>query len=401
MQEVTFTLRTLTPLFLAGNDQVEMKIPIDTRKQGTSVDTDHYAWKLLAELRPPPIRGLMRYWQRALVGGAMPLEAVRKLEATIFGTTDKGSAVCIGVSKPSKEPQDFRKAGGRVPTGKDYLLWSMARSGSIEKGNYKFPRQYYPYDTNFQVMLSVRRQGDAEQKILEQAIAAFWLLIYLGGIGSRSRRSAGSLTVENIHADTAQILKEQLEQDWGIVLQDTEGNTRKLSFSKPETANALKTQLESGIQCARLLFDINRPPAQHNAQFDILARGACRIWILQDKNKNPWSTPEKAMEDIGNSLQNYRGSIRDPQHRGQIYDHRLREIFGLPLSKNEGRRASPLRLRIAELQEGKYVGVAVLFKTIGKDVSTGRDITMNDYKRIEGWITDNNFPGALDSEIEL
>ncbi len=396
MQEVTFDLRTLTPLFLAGNDQVEMKIPIDTRKQDTRVDTDHYAWKLLAELRPPPIRGLMRYWQRALVGGAMPLEDVRKLEATIFGTTDKGSAVSIGVSKPSKEPQDFRKAGGQVPTGKDYLLWSMARSGSVERDNYKFPRQYYPYDTNFQVMLSVRRQGDAEQKILEQAIAAFWLLIYLGGIGSRSRRSAGSLTVENIHADTAQILKEQLEKDWGIILQDTEGNTHKLSFSKPETTNALKTQLESGIQCARLLFDIKQPPARYNAQFDILAHGASRIWILQNEDKQSWPTPEKAMEDIGISLQNYRGSIRDPQHRGQIYDHRLREIFGLPLGKNEGRRASPLHLRITELQKGKYVGVAVLFKTIGTNISTGSQITISDYKRIEDWITTSTLLSALE-----
>jgi CRISPR-associated protein Cmr1 len=393
MQEVIFNLRTLTPLFLAGNDQAELKIPIDTRKQGARINTDYYAWKLLAELRSPPFRGLMRYWQRALVGGALTLEDMIKLEASIFGATDTGSAVSIKVSKPSKEPRDFWKEGkGREPTGKDYLLWSMARTGSIEKDNYKFPRQYYPDNTEFQVMLSVHGQGETERKILDQAIVAFWLLTYLGGIGSRSRRCAGSLTVENIQANTVQILKDQLEQGRGITLQDTKGNTSKLSFVKPETANELKAQLEAGIQSARLLYDIDLVSTQYNAQFDILAHGACGIWILQDEDRQPWPTSEKAIEDIGNSLQNYRGSILDLQ---------LREIFGLPLGKNQARRASPLHLRITELHGGKYVGVAVLFKTTGTDISTGRQITLNDYKRIEDWITTSTLLRALYVSIEL
>ena len=47
MQQVTFTLRTITPLFLAGADQTT------------------------AELRAPTFRGLMRYWYRALIGGVV------------------------------------------------------------------------------------------------------------------------------------------------------------------------------------------------------------------------------------------------------------------------------------------------------------------------------------------
>ncbi len=45
MQEVTFNVQTITPLFLAGADQAA------------------------AELRAPSFRGIMRYWLRALVGG--------------------------------------------------------------------------------------------------------------------------------------------------------------------------------------------------------------------------------------------------------------------------------------------------------------------------------------------
>src|SRR2546421_12182581 len=79
MQEVTFTLRTLTPLFLAGADQTK------------------------AELRAPTFRGLMRYWQRALVGGLFGtdrkgLEKVSEAETAVFGATDTGSAVSVKVS---------------------------------------------------------------------------------------------------------------------------------------------------------------------------------------------------------------------------------------------------------------------------------------------------------------
>ncbi len=74
MQEIIFTLRTVTPLFLAGADQSA------------------------AELRAPSFRGLMRYWHRALVGGLVGtddagLKKVSEAESTLFGTTDKGSAI--------------------------------------------------------------------------------------------------------------------------------------------------------------------------------------------------------------------------------------------------------------------------------------------------------------------
>ena len=59
----------------------------------------------------------------------------------------------------------------------------------------------------------------------------------------------------------------------------------------------------------------------------------------------------------------------------------------MPIIKND-RRASPLMLRVAELQGNRYVGIAVLFKTIGGDVH------MEDYKVIEKWI--NGFRGTVE-----
>jgi CRISPR-associated protein Cmr1 len=335
MQEVTFTLRTLTPLFLAGADQTK------------------------AELRAPTFRGLMRYWLRALVGGLEGtdkhgLEQVIASETAVFGATDTGSAVSIKVSEASNEPKEFTeqisvRVGGKwQATGKGYLLWSMARSGRADKGNLKPARWFFPPGTSFQVTLSAR--GENERK-LKQAVAAFWLLTHLGSVGSRSRRCAGSLAAQVVG-----------------------NNTTDFSFTTAENATALKQQIEQGIRAARALYSTEKRPVRE-AQFDVLVQGACRIWILQDEQ--PWTSTEIAMQRLGEKLQDFRSQI--PIGR--------RKIFGLPLPPLifNKRRSSPLLLRVAELQGNRYVGIAVLFKTAGSDV------TMADYKLIEEWA--NEFRG--------
>ena len=336
MQEVTFDLQTITPLFLAGADQAS------------------------AELRAPSFRGVMRYWLRALVGGLAGtdrkgLEGVKEAETAIFGATDTGSAVAIKVSGVSSEPKEFTeqisvRVGGKwQATGNGYLLWSMARSGREDRGNLKPARWYFPPGTSFQVTLSARNQDETK---LNQAIGAFWLLTHLGGIGSRSRRCAGSLDAQPVN-----------------------GNTADLPFNIPANAQALKKQIEDGIKKAREPYNHLIQQPIRDAQFDILAKGSCRIWILQDEQ--PWSTAEIAMQRLGEKLQDYRSQISIGQ----------RKIFGLPLPPIifNKRRSSPLLLRVSELRGNKYVGIAVLFETAGSDV------VMKDYKIIEDWV--NEFCG--------
>src|SRR6266571_3109716 len=136
MPKVIFTLRTLTPLFLAGADQTK------------------------AELRAPTFRGLMRYWYRALVGGVVganerALPQIIAAESALFGATDTGSAITVQVSEASKSPQRYQKESySRASTsGKDYMLWSMAESGRGKPERYKPDRFFFPQDTTFQVTL--------------------------------------------------------------------------------------------------------------------------------------------------------------------------------------------------------------------------------------------------------
>ena len=77
-RELELTLQTVTPLLLAGaNNQ-------------------------MPEIRAPALRGAMRYWWRATLGGVIGdsnLDGLRLLETMVFGSPDKGSGGCgYGVS---------------------------------------------------------------------------------------------------------------------------------------------------------------------------------------------------------------------------------------------------------------------------------------------------------------
>ncbi len=335
MEKVIFEVRTLTPLFLAGADL------------------------MVAELRALTLRGLLHYWLRALVGGLVGtdeqgLENVRQTESAVFGSIGARSAITVQMSNASQRPREFsERIGVRQrekwqATGRGYLLWSMARSGSVNRGNFRPARWYFPAGTSFQVVLSARETFSQQ---IKQATAAFWLLAQLGGIGSRSRRCAGSLSVQ---------------------ASSTLADLSILPFAQAEHSQALKQLLEQGINGARALAAVeirSRQDALPDARFDILASGACRIWILHDGQ--PWHSAEQAMQVTGKRLQEYRSrlSIRE------------REFFGLPLAHSAPgiRRASPLHLRITRLRGSLYVCVAVLFKTVSDDMR------MQDYAVIERW----------------
>lgn len=352
----TFTLQTLTPLFLAGANQGA------------------------AELRPPTFRGLMRYWQRALVGGlygtdAQGLKTVIEQEGQVFGTTESGSPVRLRLSKTARttEPQQLTERlsipvnGQYKATGKGYLIWSMARSGSEAKKNLKEARYFYPEGTEFEISLLAQSNHLAEYN---KALAAFWLMTHLGGAGSRSRRTAGSLLAK---------------------VKTSRGYPQNMSFDQAASPEGLKQQLENGIKAAREVFSGARVHPPQHALFDALAPKTCRIWLIQGQ-PTLWRNMEDAMRGLGESLQDYRGNFPRSE----------RVIFGLPLQgiTNRDRMSSPLHLCLSRLTDGQYIGIAVLFKTRAQ--LSPLEPSDAEYKRIEDWFSPGQrfSPGKV-TEINL
>lgn len=72
MESITFTCETITPMLMHGAD-------------GSS-----------AELRPASIKGILRFWWRA-IHGDLSLEELHEKEGKIFGSTDKRSSFSIKI----------------------------------------------------------------------------------------------------------------------------------------------------------------------------------------------------------------------------------------------------------------------------------------------------------------
>jgi len=162
-----FKLQVITPLFLSGADQ-----------QGV-------------ELRPPSIRGALRFWFRAMMGGVVGgnLEKVSLLEAKVLGDTDQASRIGIRVDAtlPPTRDWDFQ---ARDNPGIVYLGYGLS-------GSRTSPRRVYvsPDSGDFKFCVTLSFQDESVGRV---AIGAWWLLTEFGGLGARTRRGFGSIGVSQV-----------------------------------------------------------------------------------------------------------------------------------------------------------------------------------------------------------
>lgn len=110
MQRVSVQLQLVTPLFLAG---------ADPRGQ--------------PELRAPSLRGLLRFWLRALLGGVLNGQPhmVFQKECRVFGSTDSASPVVVRLTGSTGSFVKYSKLVGNSP--KLTYLFFGARSTQLHK----------------------------------------------------------------------------------------------------------------------------------------------------------------------------------------------------------------------------------------------------------------------------
>ncbi len=147
MKSIKFTLETITPLFLAGADG---QTP---------------------ELRPPSIKGMMRFWWRAVKG----LSDIRKLqeeEAKIFGIQEKKAPFSIKIEDSGLISGPHRP---------------LPHSSNPRK---QFSFQGFDANQTFSVTLSCKDKGK-----INDYKNTFELSLLLGGLGKRTRRGFGSLRI--------------------------------------------------------------------------------------------------------------------------------------------------------------------------------------------------------------
>ncbi len=340
--KLVVTLKTVTPLFLGGADP-----------RGEP------------ELRAASVRGALRFWLRALLGGVLgdrDLDALHRAESTVFGSTERASPVVVRLTHRSFGKNNIKPFSELHSNkiGVAYLFFA-ARGTKTER-----ERSAINVGEWFQLHLEERfGRGEPQGKALKHAYAALWLLTHLGGLGSRSRRGAGSLQVTEV-----------IEQSQGL------NDLPSLTISA-KTPTELVQELKNGLARLRQFVGASQTASVASpSAFDVLHSNACRIWVV-NKEFNAW---DEALDNFGSTLQQFRSrrkpdynlvkeALQHPQST-LISQPIQRAAFGLPIvfyyrSLNkvvilEGtyhdRRASPLILRVTKLANDTCTLVLTFFR---------------------------------------
>jgi CRISPR-associated protein Cmr1 len=287
-----FRFRVVTPLFLGGADP-------DRR----------------AELRPPSIKGVLRDWYRLLVG----LEQAVEKEAQLFGGSAAGagqSPFLLAIDRPllGEEPWEPPRGDREGISGLGYLGYSLKLGRNDRKA--------IPAEKSFELEAAFPRGGDDEQHAALRC--SVWLLAHLGGLGTRSRRGFGSLSLE----------------EWLGPDEDRELSRLPLLATAPDAQSAGRS-LRRGMEALRQWAPgITEGSSPDSRPLGFQLAGA-RFLVVRGPNRaGAWDRAGEALEHVGAAMQRFR---RQPLLDGFASAQMLargerlpkapgRAAFGLPLS---------------------------------------------------------------------
>ncbi|WP_041446409.1 type III-B CRISPR module RAMP protein Cmr1 [Pseudothermotoga thermarum] len=347
MKRLSFECEIITPMFMSGSDT------------------------MTAELRPSEIKGMMRFWWRA-ARALDDLSSLKKEETEIFGGMDQGNTKSLKSSVSVIIERESLKAGNNILDlinsqqgnnyqGIKYLLYSTF---SLKSGGKRLIKGYLKPGSRFKLILSFRDDNDEKIKAV---LASFWLAMYLGAFGSRSRRGAGSVNV--------------ISHDFAF------------DFLDFNPKGSTKEELENWYR--KNLAEIKKviQPAK-TGRYSNLSKA--KIYIA-----DPKPTWIDALEEVGIVFKEYRS-----KNKGKIFDM---AAFGMPIHHNQfsvrlvpydqkgrisDRFASPLIIKIVR-SNGKYFPVLIHLTVdpifAGKESKDGKrwmTATVNERKKLNFSVID-------------
>ncbi len=347
MPSVTFDLETITPLFLGGADQT------------------------IAELRPPAFRGALRYWFRAIAASITSFDEVKKWENKVFGSTDAGGAIIIRIHSP-KTVSSYTLKRNNDFLGLAYLFFSTYETRGEARG-------CFTPGSEFKLTLQTRLSRSEDLQYLHLAIGAMWMLVKLGGLGSRSNRGGGSLgikkepeTIGNFKIDKIKFLSHSVNVD--------------------QLASAIKDGISIIKQLYTEVLNGNKVTLTVPTSFDIINPQTAMVYLWQSQNAEENYYWDFILNSFGREYKGFR--IR---YKNATYDDYKevkywlksggkttvttikRAAFGLPIqfyfkslpgkkasleaTGNIKRSSSPLHIRVVRLAQGGLAVLIIHFKT--------------------------------------
>jgi len=369
-------------------------------------------------IRPPSVKGVLRFWWRALNWGrfravagddALALRELHKEEADLFGLAADGkggsgqgcflltvqhdelNATEKGTVHPEFKPtkQRINKGGKKVPdenhlAAARYLGYGLMTAFTI-KDNVTHQIKSHAGQLNrgcldenqtFIVTLTFR------DKIDKSVLKALKALGLLGGLGSRLRHGMGSIALEKIVCDKQEIwTAPTTQEDYIKEVKDLLGSFANI----PEPAYSAFSK-ESRVN---VLLSANTP-------YEVLDQFGMKMLDYRswgrtvDGKRLPLPSGNKSEERFKDDHHWFREA--DTFRKACPNFHPKRVEFGLPHnydSKDKKhmvngeiheRRASPLLFHVHHLSDNEYIGVGIylpaLFLPAGENIMAGYNPVM-------------------------
>jgi len=156
------------------------------------------------ELRPPSIKGALRFWWRAM-NGHLSLEELKKKEDEIFGGTEGRSKVVIqkitcqdiissydefNHTFPTYEGNERKEKGKAFQTNAMYYLGYGVANWVKEDKRTRFVRPYIP--AGFEFVITFRVKED----FVDDLLLSFKALEQFGSLGSKARNAFGCFYIK-------------------------------------------------------------------------------------------------------------------------------------------------------------------------------------------------------------
>ena len=333
MKRLRFEFEVVTPMFLGG----------------ASPNGE-------AEIRPPSIKGLLRWWFRALGGS-------KEWEARLFGATGGEASksrvhirVIPGQTFKVKKAKEERFNGELGYLGYGPIGWDRRARGMVNQ------RPFIDPESIFSLQIDIINTEGTDYYAL---LLSVWALANFGGIGSRSRRGWGSVRITE--APEGEYLRWNFEtsEEFYRYLPKFFSKVQKIFGTFPEFPEYSEFSQKSQIVVGKELT---------NREKTLVEIGEIMINFRKRKYYHDVKRLMEEAERKPNRLSHQWGATGNNTQYGSPVP---KTIFGLPnnyMSKsrrhsrfpwqvsveaqvnNEDltRRASPLMIKIAKWENGKY-----------------------------------------------
>lgn len=397
MKRITARFSVSTPMFLGGADNTNT-----------------------AEIRAFSVRGVLRFWWRALAWcrHADDIKAMHEEESRLFGSADQNFGQGAFLMKldvlsggetieKRKVPFGLEKMDGARYLGYGIIEAFGSRKKQTSAGELLRPCIAPP--TIFEMQLLFKgSKGDQKnlcEKHVQQICDALKAMGLFGGLGSRSRKGFGSLTL--------------------LSLEDGD----ELLFKRPETSEEYSREVKTLLSEAQRAESTPTFSAFNAAsRVDMLAFGKDPLRLLDETGRMMQlyrSYGNKGRVGRFDAERNFQGDhdlFYAQAKRGNATTHPQRVAFGLPHNYYSGnlktgmqceperatRRASPLFLHVHEYGVGLYAVTSLILSSqfLPKDMKVklqskaGSSLAQQavDYRVLYGFL--EGYRGARDNKTD-